>query len=68
MKLISLPLTTPKCQGTIRALLFTGLLLFASLPVFAQKTPALPAPGEQAKTLWQQIREGGWVMFPIALC
>ena len=67
-RLISLPLTTPKCQGTIRALLFTGLLLFASLPVFAQKTPALPAPGEQAKTLWQQIREGGWVMFPIALC
>ena len=22
----------------------------------------------QSKTLWEQIKEGGWVMIPIALC
>jgi biopolymer transport protein ExbB len=41
--------------------------VFAS-PAFAQ-SPS-PTPGEvvQSKTLWEQIKEGGWVMFPIALC
>jgi len=29
--------------------------------------PAAPA-GEQKKTLWQTIAQGGWVMVPIALC
>lgn len=27
-----------------------------------------PAAGEQKKTLFKQIAEGGWVMFPIAIC
>jgi biopolymer transport protein ExbB len=26
------------------------------------------APAVQQKTLWHQIQEGGWVMFPIGLC
>src|ERR1700755_3177744 len=29
--------------------------------------PAAPA-GEQKKTLWETIAQGGWVMVPIALC
>jgi biopolymer transport protein ExbB len=34
-------------------------------PVLAQS----PSPaGERGKTLWEQIREGGWVMVPIGLC
>jgi biopolymer transport protein ExbB len=40
-----------------------GIFLVCAAPAFAQ-TPA----GVQSKTLWQQIQEGGWVMFPIALC
>ena len=35
-------------------------------PVLAAE-PAAPA-GEQKKTLWQTIAQGGWVMVPIALC
>ena len=31
-------------------------------------SPAAPAAGVHSKTLWEQIKEGGWVMFPIALC
>ncbi len=47
-------------------------LFFALSSVFAQATP--PAAGEGApggvhsKTLWEQIKEGGWVMFPVDLC
>src|SRR3954454_23730288 len=46
-------------------LFFMALCLVAS-PAFAQ-APS-PAPAEKGKTLWQQIAEGGWVMFPIGLC
>ncbi|MEO7931919.1 MAG: MotA/TolQ/ExbB proton channel family protein [Chthoniobacterales bacterium] len=48
------------------------LLLIAAAPIFAQE--AAPAAGTEAKpavvhkTLWDQIREGGWVMFPIGAC
>ncbi len=55
--------------------------LFAAIHGMAQ-TPAPPAPppapsasaeagkdtGVRTKTLWQQIKDGGWVMFPIAIC
>lgn len=39
----------------------------------AQAPAAAPAPAEAApavhhKTLWEQIKEGGWVMFPIGAC
>lgn len=40
--------------------------LFASAS-FAQ-SPSPAAASVHSKTLWQQIQEGGWVMFPIALC
>jgi biopolymer transport protein ExbB len=33
----------------------------------AAASPGPTADG-QSKTLWEQIKEGGWVMFPIALC
>jgi len=42
------------------------LLMFATIS-FAQ-SPAAGGDGVRAKTLWQQIQEGGWVMVPIALC
>jgi biopolymer transport protein ExbB len=54
------------------ALLSAGLFCtVASLQ--AETPPAAGAKGEAApamhsKTLWQQIKQGGWVMFPIALC
>ena len=51
----------------LRLLLFIMFALLAS-PVLAQ-SPAPEAPaGEHGKTLWEQIKEGGWVMFPIGLC
>ncbi len=34
---------------------------------FAQ-SPSPAGEAVRSKTLWEQIREGGWVMFPIALC
>jgi biopolymer transport protein ExbB len=48
------------------ALLLITLSIFVA-PAMAQS--ASPAPdGEQKKTLWQTIAQGGWVMVPIALC
>src|SRR5258708_29420174 len=51
-----------------RHLTALGFITFAMLasPVLAQ-SPS-PAGGERGKTLWEQIKEGGWVMFPIGLC
>ena len=45
------------------------MLLFSicAATSFAQSSAA-GANADQAKTLWQQIQEGGWVMVPIALC
>jgi biopolymer transport protein ExbB len=45
-----------------------AFLFLASSGLAQTTTPAAPRPGEQSKTLWRQIQEGGWVMFPIALC
>jgi len=50
-------------------MLTATLLLFCANPARAQDaSPAPPPAGIQSKTLWQQIKEGGWVMFPIAFC
>lgn len=50
-------------------LLLAGALLFCASPLRAQQATPTPAPaGVQSKTLFEQIKEGGWVMFPIALC
>lgn len=45
----------------------------AVLTTFTIATPLLaaepaPAAGEQKKTLWQTVVQGGWVMVPIGLC
>ncbi|MGI8955817.1 MAG: MotA/TolQ/ExbB proton channel family protein [Chthoniobacterales bacterium] len=62
-------LTRAKRLGSLLAIAFAGVFLLLATPVFAQAaaTPA-PAAGVHSKTLWEQIKEGGWVMFPIALC
>ena len=46
-----------------------GALLLLTTSGLAQAA-ASPGPTSdgQSKTLWEQIKEGGWVMFPIALC
>jgi biopolymer transport protein ExbB len=52
-------------------LAFMGVLLCTS--ALMAQSPA-PAPGQtspegvHSKTLWEQIKEGGWVMVPIGLC
>src|SRR5215210_5793125 len=45
--------------------------LFVSASMAQGSSPAAAAPGDagvHAKTLWEQIKEGGWVMVPIGLC
>jgi biopolymer transport protein ExbB len=48
------------------AVLLIMLSIFVA-PAMAQTASPAPA-GEQKKTLWQTITQGGWVMVPIALC
>lgn len=54
------------------ALLTAGLfLLVTSLQAQAPAAPAKKGdepPAAPPKTLWTQIKNGGWVMYPIALC
>lgn len=54
--------------GHFAAAAAVAFLFLASSGLAQTTTPAAPLPGEQSKTLWRQIQEGGWVMFPIALC
>ena len=52
------------------ATVFIAGLMLASM-AFAQSAAPSPSPGEPAKeekTLFKQIQDGGWVMFPIGLC
>lgn len=59
---------TRTCQ--IALLLFLALTLLVS-PVMAQSPAPAASPGAEAvhsKTLWETIKEGGWVMIPIAIC
>ena len=53
--------------------LLTAGIFCAAASLQAQAPPAEAPKGEAAaavhhKTLWAQIKEGGWVMVPIALC
>ena len=53
--------------------LFAGTLFFTASVIYAQAPAPAAAGGEKApaahnKTLFEQIKEGGWVMFPIGLC
>src|SRR4030095_12983052 len=62
-------LTEVKRAPRLFACAIAGAFLLLATPGFAQAAAsAAPAAGVQSKTLWEQIREGGWVMFPIALC
>src|SRR5215212_2042111 len=54
-----------RIASTAALSLLTLLMLVA--PVMAAE-PASPPAGEQKRTLWQTIAQGGWVMVPIALC
>ena len=50
--------------ASIAALAVLTTLMFAAPLMAAEPAPA----GEQKKTLWATIAEGGWVMIPIGLC
>jgi biopolymer transport protein ExbB len=59
-----------KSKAALLAVLFLIASTIVVAPVLAQ-SPSPPASAPEAvhsKTLWQQIKEGGWVMVPIALC
>jgi biopolymer transport protein ExbB len=54
-------------------LILVFILGACTAAVISQETPHTNKPGEPAaevhkKTLWEQVKEGGWVMFPIGLC
>src|SRR5437762_4184284 len=51
--------------STVLLAVLTVFMLVA--PAFGQSPSPVPV-GEQKKTLWQTIAQGGWVMVPIALC
>ena len=62
-------LTKLRSLSRLFAVATTGAFLLLATPGFSQgASPAGPPTGVQSKTLWEQIKEGGWVMFPIALC
>src|SRR6478672_3146553 len=49
-----------------------ALILAASTALFAEDAKSATKPGGaptvHTKTLWEQVKEGGWVMFPIGAC
>jgi biopolymer transport protein ExbB len=52
----------------LAAISLAGLICLASA-LHAQESPTAGTPAAaHTKTLWEQIKEGGWVMFPIGLC
>ena len=64
-----------KLKQVTLAAIFACALLFTAAVVCAQApAPAASAAGDNAKpavthkNLWDQIKEGGWVMVPIGLC
>lgn len=44
------------------------LLVSAALAQSPSPAEATHGDGVHSKTLWEQIKEGGWVMFPIGIC
>ena len=63
-------LTNIASPARLFATVTAGALLLLASPGWAQTPAPSPAsaPVSQSKTLWEQIKEGGWVMFPIAIC
>jgi biopolymer transport protein ExbB len=56
-----------------KIILLAAVSFVALSPAFSTVFAQSPSPGANvdavhAKTLWEQIKEGGWVMFPIGLC
>ncbi len=55
-----------------RTALTFALILAASTALFAEDAKPAAKPGDapvvHTKTLWDQIKQGGWVMFPIGAC
>lgn len=49
-----------------------ALILAASTALYAADAKPAAKPGDapaiHTKTLWEQVKEGGWVMFPIGAC
>ncbi len=55
----------------LAALFLATSMLFLSAGLAQSPAPAGTAPAAEtvhSKTLWEQIKEGGWVMVPIGLC
>ncbi len=53
---------------SLTALLFITFTMLASPALAQSPSPSPAAESIRSKTLWEQIKEGGWVMVPIALC
>jgi biopolymer transport protein ExbB len=51
-----------------RLLIIVAALSLGAAALHAQDAAAPAAPAVHQKTLFQQIADGGWVMFPIAAC
>lgn len=62
-----------KLRTTLLTALAASALLFSAAAVAQEAKPAAnvsaeKAPAVHTKSLWEQIKEGGWVMVPIGLC
>ena len=53
--------------GHLIVLILAGFFILVA-PAVAQSSSPAAGEGIRTKTLWQQIKEGGWVMVPIAVC
>jgi biopolymer transport protein ExbB len=62
--------TIPRILAALVAIFLLALapLSFAQAPAASPAVAGEAATGVHSKTLWEQIKEGGWVMFPIGLC
>ncbi len=68
MKRTALLLTLLLTTGCLIPLTVVRAEDAAPAPTPAKTEEAPAAPTGHVKTLWEQIKEGGWVMFPIGLC
>lgn len=60
-----------KPRTSLLTLVAVGALLFSATAFAAEAQPAAggeKTPAVHTKSLWEQIKEGGWVMFPIGAC
>ena len=58
----------PSKTKLLAALVAAALCAVASLPAAETPPAGDAAPAVHTKSLWEQIKEGGWVMIPIAAC